>query len=720
MKIELGPFLCKPTSKSMGFWFSSLQNRNGKFRVEVTAESNGTVSSETFKQTDHTYGVFLAEVSGLKADDYYTYKLFAEGDPSAIPLVQFGNKSPRFRTLPEGDAPIDMGLVSCNGIEAFEKDVRLDKIKDKQPWDMWARFEDELSSYPNCRLIILGGDQVYMDDMFEEKINDANEDETWENSKGDIYKVYEYYWRNDSYRRILGQIPSMLMWDDHDLNDGWGSRPDLYLPPRIRLLKFAKFLISSLFRRDFKINPLTKWRELQNEWRPKWKNYGLAQKKAFKALQASRNSAQTDSDENGFSFLFKHGGFGILGLDLRSHRDAKPGEEQSQMLTLAHKVSIEKALENAKEVKTLFVLSPVTIARMGGKIEGLLGGVANFVWRMGAWISYGDSGARVGFWWVISTLFILVSRYNPQNLNPFRMHMIAQMLSIAFLINIWLRINTGELTKSIRWSLTIIIGILSVLSAFLYLNSNSNPLYSNIEISDFNWAKILSVAVLSAGVLAFIRYVHSHAEALKSRRKIFDTVALLSILAPIAAIIFTPRDFHSSDSDYLFGLSTFVLTVQAIVSLVIAFCEARGISDELAGLDDDVKDGWSSDRNRSELIWLTKIVSNFQKNGRRAVVLSGDIHTGGLTYLDFKDGAKRETPQVTSSPISYVPMPALVEKVTSSTKKFDVPSQGGPVAATNVFFICQRNFVIVRYSPAKIGADYYFEDMPLPLKFDDI
>src|SRR3546814_20346878 len=40
------------------------------------------------------------------------------------------------------------------------------------------------------------------------------------------FDLYVSRWSQQAVRPTLASIPSIMMWDDHDLIDGWGSYPD--------------------------------------------------------------------------------------------------------------------------------------------------------------------------------------------------------------------------------------------------------------------------------------------------------------------------------------------------------------------------------------------------------------------------------------------------------------------------------------------------------------
>lgn len=49
-------------------------------------------------------------------------------------------------------------------------------------------------------------------------------------SRQELYLgVYKKFWDNVHYRKVLCYLPAILMWDDHDITDGWGWREDSFV-----------------------------------------------------------------------------------------------------------------------------------------------------------------------------------------------------------------------------------------------------------------------------------------------------------------------------------------------------------------------------------------------------------------------------------------------------------------------------------------------------------
>lgn len=141
----------------------------------------------------------------------------------------FGNETYEVCTDLVDDLRI--GFVSCNG----QEDGDLDRpLEDRNA--LWADLGKEHAKKP-FSLLLHGGDQIYADGVWEchEDIiawDEAGRRERLATAFSDVMRdaVLKFYL--DHYLAIYGQpqiqhmlarVPSLMMWDDHDIFDGWGS-----------------------------------------------------------------------------------------------------------------------------------------------------------------------------------------------------------------------------------------------------------------------------------------------------------------------------------------------------------------------------------------------------------------------------------------------------------------------------------------------------------------
>ena len=129
---------------------------------------------------------------------------------------------------------VRVAYVSCNGKEGEDETWRL---ADRNA--LWERLAAENAEAP-FSLMLHGGDQVYADDVlgchpaiaawakapaaerpshpFTAEMADAAE----------TYLLHRYLGQlaQPGIADALARIPSLMMWDDHDIFDGWGSHPE--------------------------------------------------------------------------------------------------------------------------------------------------------------------------------------------------------------------------------------------------------------------------------------------------------------------------------------------------------------------------------------------------------------------------------------------------------------------------------------------------------------
>ncbi len=132
------------------------------------------------------------------------------------------------------DAGFRFAYSSCNGYGSA-KDAK--KIEDKNK--MWKVLSEQHDKKP-YHLMIMGGDQVYGDPIWEmssalKKWAEKSGKERWkakftQQMDAQVEKFYmDLYcsrWSQPEQAKMFAQIPAVMMWDDHDVFDGWGSYPE--------------------------------------------------------------------------------------------------------------------------------------------------------------------------------------------------------------------------------------------------------------------------------------------------------------------------------------------------------------------------------------------------------------------------------------------------------------------------------------------------------------
>ena len=128
---------------------------------------------------------------------------------------------------------IRIAYLSCNGQE-HEDDEWIRNQRDR----MWRRLGDE-HGQTAFNLIFHGGDQLYADGMLQahpmlaawancdlaDKADYQFSPEVRAAAERYLFQRYTDIYSRPEVASLLSQVPSVMMWDDHDIIDGWGSHP---------------------------------------------------------------------------------------------------------------------------------------------------------------------------------------------------------------------------------------------------------------------------------------------------------------------------------------------------------------------------------------------------------------------------------------------------------------------------------------------------------------
>ena len=127
------------------------------------------------------------------------------------------------------------------------------------------------------------------------------------------------------------------------------------------------------------------------------------------------------------------------------------------------------------------------------------------------------------------------------------------------------------------------------------------------------------------------------------------------------------------------------------------------------GARDDVRDHWAHDKHSAEFIKLLNTIFVFsEKTGRPVVLLSGDVHVGGIFELFGLNNKypKARVFQVTSSAITYAALGplkmSLLTKAVARRGEIGVRENSKGKTSSgfgfrNEFVFPQYNFALLRY-----------------------
>lgn len=247
--------------------------------------------------------------------------------------------------LPAAGHPPRMAYASCNGFSSLKA---MKGINDKNA--LWKHMTRAHRKQP-LNLLMMGGDQVYADSLWEAlpSMRDwaalgfagGNAAQATASMKRDLeefyFDLYVTRWSQPELRQVLASVPTIMMWDDHDLVDGWGSYP----PERQNSPVFQQAI---------------------------WP----AAERAFRTFQLQlapgEPSLATIGQGSGFSFGHVIGGTAIMALDMRSER------RLDRVLSPEHWDRVFRWIESLPAVEHLILMSSIPVVYPGfDTLEKLLG-----------------------------------------------------------------------------------------------------------------------------------------------------------------------------------------------------------------------------------------------------------------------------------------------------------------------------------------------------------
>ena len=188
-----------------------------------------------------------------------------------------------------------------------------------------------------AKFAIMLGDQVYADEDGQawQRCMEIDDDDPDSHSRRTaIYRgLYSKYWNIPDVKNVMANFPCYMIWDDHDITNGWGS--------------------SSSHRED------------------KEQNVFRVARQAYIDFQHSHNPHNTLTP-SALYYGFRVGCSAFIALDLRGHRQVW----NSQLLGQAQKDWLEDFMTTScRDAKVLFIISSVPVFHLDAR------------W---AWIPYPD------------------------------------------------------------------------------------------------------------------------------------------------------------------------------------------------------------------------------------------------------------------------------------------------------------------------------------------
>lgn len=306
----------------------------------VAADDPGPLTCRTEAAGQEVMPISLWQVGGRAA---YRYQFSVPLADHATTLTYTVGGQTFTVALPKNGYPPQMAYASCNGFSSL---AAMKGVKDNNY--LWRRLMERHGAAP-YHLLIMGGDQVYADSMWEtlqamkqwselpfQAANEAPFTPIMRDELEQFYfGLYTSRWAQPEVAQALASIPTIMMWDDHDIVDGWGS----HLAERQSCAVF------------------------QGMWQ--------IARRAFAVFQ-QHHTAEPEpvglSPDHGFSFGHVIGSVAILALDMRSERTI------TQVISPGHWSRIYDWMSRLPSVDHLVVMSSIPIVYPGfDTIERILG-----------------------------------------------------------------------------------------------------------------------------------------------------------------------------------------------------------------------------------------------------------------------------------------------------------------------------------------------------------
>lgn len=214
MRLLLGPIIGYTNTESTRIW---VQASEAVERLRVRIEQNYSTRDIRFESTEaqfppsqRIFNTGVCTIHGLKPGMRYRFSVVEGGGYPRT--LAWGS----FRTMQPANSRGSVMVVStsCSGGNEVPAE-----------YFGWPNLRDFIDN-ASPDYLLLTGDQVYTDS------GDA-EVNVWRTTLQvrpaerlrAFVDMYQLQWGRDEIREVMASLPVAMMWDDHDIRDGWGSRP---------------------------------------------------------------------------------------------------------------------------------------------------------------------------------------------------------------------------------------------------------------------------------------------------------------------------------------------------------------------------------------------------------------------------------------------------------------------------------------------------------------
>ncbi|HMF56269.1 MAG TPA: alkaline phosphatase D family protein, partial [Pyrinomonadaceae bacterium] len=124
----------------------------------------------------------------------------------------------RFRTFSANPSTMNLLALSCN------------RTIKRGTTDLWADLNQRFVSAGESDMILHIGDQIYADSAFDTALHKLQTEGIPRGDQAQEEEILELYrerhrvaWNDPSTRKVLASVPNLMILDDHEIRDDWGS-----------------------------------------------------------------------------------------------------------------------------------------------------------------------------------------------------------------------------------------------------------------------------------------------------------------------------------------------------------------------------------------------------------------------------------------------------------------------------------------------------------------
>ncbi|MBY8870917.1 alkaline phosphatase family protein [Micromonospora sp. PLK6-60] len=222
-RLLIGPLLRRVVDTRATVWVET----SGPAVVTVRTADGATGSAPTFTAYDHHYAIVVVE--GLTPDSATSYQVLIDEELAwPEPGADFPPSVIRTRAADDRDQPVRLLFGSC-------RETTQHSTSRKLPPDALDAYARRMIAAPDQAdrpdLLVLLGDQVYADEtsptmrklLKRRRRRPKDAPATQVVSYDEYTKLYLESWRDPEIRWLLSTVPSVMIFDDHEVIDDWNT-----------------------------------------------------------------------------------------------------------------------------------------------------------------------------------------------------------------------------------------------------------------------------------------------------------------------------------------------------------------------------------------------------------------------------------------------------------------------------------------------------------------